>query len=206
MKIAQKYAVLICLVISFIFMLIATLVYPGGSIIDKNSVGFRWSENFFSNLFAATAINGSVNTSRIWAIIGIAFHSIGYGIFFINTSKKMPINQAAKVLKFTGISNILFSFLIATALHDLMIIVSSTLFLLGLFYITIFTIKSKHNILKFSCIICMLIYYFTLYLYGLGNWGLLAIMQKVSFISSMLLVVGLEYFSRKEHFQPINNA
>ena len=54
----RKYSVLICLVISVILMVIATLLYPGGSLLDKNSTGFDWSKNFFSNLFAAKAING----------------------------------------------------------------------------------------------------------------------------------------------------
>ena len=80
----KKYSVLICLVISVIFIIIATLVYPGGSLLDKNSIGFDWSKNFLSNLFAPKALNGSENPGRIWALIGMAFHSVGYGIFFIN--------------------------------------------------------------------------------------------------------------------------
>jgi hypothetical protein len=199
----KKYSVLICLVISVILMVIATLVYPGGSLLDKNSTGFDWSRNFFSNLFVAKAINGSENTSRIWALIGIAFHSIGYGIFFINMSKKISIKQASIVLKLIGAVNILFTFLIATPLHDIMVIISSTLFMLGLFYITVFILKTKLHLLKFFCIICLLTFYFTLFLYGWGNWGLLAIMQKVSFLSSMLLVLGLEYFTKQEDFLKI---
>lgn len=44
---------------------IATLVYPGGSLLDKNSKGFDWSKNFISNLFATKAINGLENPARI---------------------------------------------------------------------------------------------------------------------------------------------
>jgi uncharacterized membrane protein len=40
-------------------------------------------------------------------------------------------------------------------------------------------------------------------LYGSGNWGFLAIMQKAAFISSMLLVLGLEYFTKPEDFRQI---
>ena len=58
MQIIKKYSVLICVVISVILMVIATSVYPGGSFLDKNSTGFDWSKNFFSNLFAEKAING----------------------------------------------------------------------------------------------------------------------------------------------------
>jgi len=197
----KKYSVLICLAISVILMVIATLVYPGGSFHDTNSIGFDWSKNFISNLFSAKAVNGLENTSRIWALIGLVFHSLAYGIFFINMSKKMPERQAVIVLKIIGISNILFTFLIATSLHDIMVPLSSTLFLIGLFYITYFILKTKLHLFKFACIICLLTFYYTLYLYGSGDLGILAIMQKVSFISSMLLVVGLEYFTKMEDFK-----
>ena len=87
-QMVKKYSVLICMVISVILMVIATLVYPGGSLLDKNSIGFDWSKNYLSNLFATKAINGSENPGWIWALIGMAFYSVGYGIFFINMSKK----------------------------------------------------------------------------------------------------------------------
>lgn len=201
MQMIKKYSVLICLVISVGLIVIATLVYPGGSLLDKNSAGFQWSKNFISNLFAAKAINGLENTSRIWAIIGMAFNSVGYGLFFKHMSKKITARHPATVLKLVGAANILFSFLIVTPLHDQMVILSSTLFLLGLFYITVFILKTKLHLFKFCCIICLLIFYYTLYLYGTGDWGFLAIMQKVVFICSMLLVLGLEYFTRQEDFE-----
>jgi len=200
----KKYSVLICIVISVILLVIATLVYPGGSLLDKNSTGFDWSKNFISNLFAAKAINGAENTSRIWGIIGMAFHAVGYGVFFINTSKKIPAKHAAIILKYIGAVNIVFTFLIATPLHDIMVTISSTLSLIGLFYITVFILMTRLHLLKFSCIVCLLTFYYTLYLFGSGNWSLLAIMQKVSFICSMLLVLGIEYFTKQENFKKIN--
>lgn len=207
----RKYSVLLCVVITFGFLLIATLLYPGGSILDKNSVGFNWSKNFFSNLFLPKALNGAVNPSRIWALIGMVFNSIGYGIFFIHTARKIPHQHTNLVLKIVGVANMLFTFLIATPLHDVMVTVSSTLTMLGLFYITVFILRTKLHWLKFSCIVGLLIFYFTLYLYGAGNWGLLAVMQKVSSICFMLLVLAIEYFTTSEDFQqkiesPISNC
>ncbi|MBK9962919.1 MAG: hypothetical protein IPP06_16810 [Saprospiraceae bacterium] len=201
----KKYSVLICLVISVIFIIIATLVYPGGSLLDKNSIGFDWSKNFISNLFATKAINGSENPGRIWALIGMAFHSVGYGIFFINMSKKIPSRQWANILKFIGATNMLLIFLIATPLHDLGTI-SIILTLLGLFTITVFILKSKLHLLKFCCIICLLTFYCFFSLFGFGYLGLAVIMQKVYIISSMLLVLGLEYFTKYEDFIQIKSG
>ena len=196
----KKYSVLICVVTSVILIVIATLAYPGGSSLDKNSIGFDWSKNFLSNLFATKAINGSENPGWIWALVGMAFHSVGYGLFFINMSKKISSRQWANILKFIGATNIIFIFLIATPLHDLGVI-SIVLTLIGLFTITVFILKSKLHLLKFCCIICLLTYYCFFSLFGLGYLGLSVIMQKVYIISSMLLVLGLEYFTNYEDFK-----
>ncbi len=197
----QKYSVLICIIISVLFLVIATLLYPGGSILDENSVGFDWSKNFFSNLFLAKALNGTENPSRIWALIGMVFNSIGYGLFFIHTSRKIPHKHTALVLISIGVVNMIFTFLIATPLHDIMVTVSSTLTMIGLFYITVFILKTKIHWLTLFCILSLLIFYSTLYLYGAGNWGLLAVMQKVTFLCFMLLVLTIEYFTKEEDFQ-----
>jgi hypothetical protein len=198
-QMVKKYSVLICMVISVILLAIAILVYPGGSLLDKNSIGFGWSKNFISNLFETKAINGSENPGWIWALIGMAFHSVGYGIFFINMSKKIPSIKSAKILKFIGVTNIIFIFLIATPLHDLGTI-SIILTLLGLFTITVFILKSKLHFFKFSSIICLLTFYCFFFFFGFGYLGLAMILQKVYNISSMLLVLGLEYFTKYEDF------
>lgn len=197
----KKYAVLVCILFSVSLLLIATILYPGGSIADKDAIGFCWTKNFISNLFAAKAINGVDNPSQFWAITGMVFHSLGYGIFFVNMSKKITHPHSSSVLKIIGFANVFFSALIATPWHDVMVTLSSTLFLMGLFYITVFIFKTKLHVFKLACIVCLLLFYYTLFLYGSGNWGLLAIMQKVATISSMGLVIALEYFTRREDFE-----
>lgn len=197
----RKYLVLLFIILSVVFLMIATMLYPGGEILDKNTVGFIWSKNFFSNLFLDTALNGSQNPARIWALVGMIFNSLAYGLFFVNTSRKIPQKHTERVLKSLGIVNMLFTFLIATPLHDLMVTVSSTLTMLGLFYITVFTFKTKLHWLKIFCVVSMFLFYFTLFLYGSGDWGLLAIMQKVSFFCFMLLVLSIEYFTSAGDFR-----
>lgn len=202
MKMIKNYFVLISLAISVILIVLASFFYPGGSLPDKNSVGFDWSKNFISNLFDSKAINGSENPGRIWATIGMAFHSVGYGIFFINMSKKISLSQWAKSLKFIGAANILFIFLIATPLHDVGVI-SIVLTLFGLFTVTVFILKSELHFLKYCCIICLLPYYVFFFVFGFGYMDLAVIMQKVYIISSILLVLVLEHFTKPEDFKQI---
>jgi membrane-associated HD superfamily phosphohydrolase len=202
-QVIKRHLVLISLILSVILIVIAALLYPGGSLLDEHSRGFEWSKNFFSNLFAPKAINGAENPGRIWAVAGMVFHSIGYGFFFINMSKKIPLRAWAKILKGIGIANIVLIFLIATPLHDLGVL-SIVLTLFGLFTITVFILKSKLHLLKFCCIICLLMYYIFFSFFGLGYLGLAVIMQKVYILSSMLVVLGLEYFTKQEDFKQIN--
>jgi hypothetical protein len=192
------------MIISVLLIVIAAVSYPGGSLLDKNSVGFGWSKNFISNLFETKAINGSENPGRIWAIIGMAFQSVGYGVFFINMSKKFFFNAWGNVLKYIGFANILFIFLIATPYRDVGTI-SIVLTLFGLFIITFFVLKSKLHLLKFCCIICLLTYYCFFFLYGFSYLKLAFIMQKVYSISSILLVLGLEYFTKHDDFANIKS-
>ena len=196
----KKYAVLLSLAIASILILIATLQYAGGTIQDKNTIGFDWSRNFFSNLFQENSLNGLPNLGRIWAIFGMIFYSLGNGVFFIKMSAKISDKQATLVLKIVGYSEILFNFLIATPLHDSMVAITSTLTLLGLFYITIFSFKTSLHLLKIACVASMLVFYYTLFLYGTGNWGLLPIMQKLTIIGNMLLVISIEHFVHKGDF------
>ena len=138
----KKYSILLGIIISISLLLIATLYYPGGSQFDKTSIGYDWKNNYISNLFSEKAVNGSDNTSRFWAIGGMIFLSASFAIFFIEFSKKIPAKGAAKIIKYFGASAMLFTFLIVTPLHDIMITIASTMTLVSIFYITVFVFKS----------------------------------------------------------------
>ncbi len=199
----KKYSVLIGVVISLTLMIIAISIYPGGSMFDTNSVGFGWTKNFISNLFAPKALNGSENPSRIWAYLGMIFLPLTYALFFLNMSKKIPERNATNILKVAGVVNILFTFLIITPLHDLMLNISITLFWTCMVVITVFILKTRLHLFKFLCVVCLLIFYYSLYLWGTNDWDLLPIVQKVNFINSTLLILGLEYFTKQEDFAHI---
>ena len=199
----KKHSVLIGVVLSLILMIIAISIYPGGSMFDKNSIGFDWTKNFISNLFGAKALNGAENPSRIWAYTGMILLPFSYAIFFINMSKKLPEKNVANILKYGGAANILFMFLIVTPLHDLMLNVSITLFWTCFGFITGFILRSRLHLFKFLCVVCLLIFYYSIFLWATNDWDLLPTMQKVNFINSTLLILGLEHFTKQEDFAHI---
>ncbi len=200
----KKYLILTGIIISISLLSIATLYYPGGSQSDENSIGYDWKNNYVSNLFGEKAVNGSDNAARFWAVTGMFFLSISFAIFFIEFSKKIPAKGAAKVIKYCGAGCMLFTFLIATPLHDIMVTISGTMFLIGLFYITVFIFKSRLHLFKFLCTVCLLVFYFTLYIYGSVDFrAFLPIMQKIIFVITIILILGLAFFTKKEDFQHI---
>jgi hypothetical protein len=151
-------------------------------------------------------MNGSDNPSRIWAGLGMIFLSMSFAVFFIGFSKRIPDRGASRIIKYLGAGGMICTFLIVTPLHDIMVTVASTLFLISIFYITVFVLKSRLHLFKILCISCLLIFYYTLYLYGSGNYNNLPVMQKVTFASVILLVLGLEYFTRKEDFDFVKKS
>ncbi|SDD69190.1 hypothetical protein SAMN05216464_102292 [Mucilaginibacter pineti] len=201
----KKYSVLIGVVISLILIMTAISVYPGGTMFNEYSNGFDWTKNFMSNLFGTRALNGAENPSRIWACLGMIVLPITYAVFFINMAKKIPDKNAATMLKYGGVANVFFTFLTITYLHDIMLIISTTLFWTCLVVITVFILKSRLHLFKFFCIIILSIFYYSVYLWGISDWSLLPIMQKVNFASSTLLILGLEYFTNQEDFAHIKS-
>lgn len=199
----RKYAVLGGVIISSLLMVTAISVYPGGSIFDHSSVGFSLTSNFISNLFEPTALNGAENTSRIWACSGMILLPVSYAIFFIHMSKKIPDRNAGYILTYAGLANILFTFLIVTPLHDLMLNISITLFWTDIFIITVFIFKTKLHLFKFLCVTCLLIFYYSIYSWATNDWAILPLLQKMNFINSTLLILGLEYFTKQVDFAHI---
>jgi hypothetical protein len=203
LKMIKKHSVLIGISISFIFLFIAISIYPGGTYQDKNAAGFDWTKNYISNLFEENALNGSHNVSRIWAFFGMFFYSFSCAIFFINMSNKIPEKVFKNIIKYAGILITPLTFLIITPLHDLMLNISSFLFWNCISAITVFIFMTKLHFFKIYNIICILIFFYAVYIHSSSNWDFLPIVQKINIISSLFLMLGLEYFTKKEDFAHI---
>jgi len=200
----KKYAVLIGVVIGLILMGVAIGLYPGGTMYDETTVGFSWRQNFISNLFGARALNGAENPAMIWAYAGMLLFPCCYALFFVHMAGKIPVKNAGIILKFLGLTNVIFTFLTVTRYHDLMLVISTSLFWTGIVIITVFILKTRLRLFKLLCIICLLLFYYGVYLWATSNWDLLPTIQKVNFVSSTLLILGLEYFTKAEDFEMVH--
>lgn len=200
----KKHAILIGFTISILLLVIATMYYPGGSHFDKTSIGYSWKHNFISNLFGEKSVNDAPNTARFWAVAGMFFFSMSCSLFFIEFSKRIPIKSASHVIRYFGISGMLFTFLIATPLHDIMSTIASTIFLLSMFYISVFVFKSGLHLFKLLCTAYLIMFYGTLFIFGFGYFiEYLPVIQKILFAMSFIVVLLLHYFTKAADFEHI---
>lgn len=201
----KDYSIFILLVIGTGLLILATWYYPGGSAGNENSEGYIWMENYISNLLNPIAVNGENNGARPWAMAGVLCLSIGFGIFFIQFSKRVRIRSAALVIKYVGISATSFAILtIFPSLHDVMVTLSSILTLLVFFYITIIVLKSKLPFFKFISVIFLLTFYLGAYMYFTRTYlEYMPLAQKVIYLVKIIWVLALMYFTRLEDFKHI---
>lgn len=200
----RKYAVITGIIISSLLLLVSSLKYPGGSQYDKFTNGFDWKHNYICNLFDEFAVNGDYNASRYWAVAGTFFICASFAFFFVQFSKKLVSRTAASIIKYCGVSAIIAAFLIVTPYHNAMIVLSSTLALISMFYITYYVFKSDLKYFKLLSIICLLISYFCNYIYYTKHYlEFLPIVQKMALGITVVWMLGLEYFTTLEDFENI---
>ncbi|PZF72466.1 hypothetical protein [Taibaiella soli] len=194
---SRKYSIAGTTMLAVLLLIIAMAVYPGGERDNAHSVGFDWTKNYISNLFPAKAINGASNTSRPFAIAGMFFISLSFGIFFYNFSKKINSKHARLVIRYGGIAAALFEFFAVTPYHDLMLTIADVFLLLSVFYITVFLFKARLVLLGLLCCLFLACMYTLTYIYFSGSlWNILPVIQKVQIVLGIIWMLSLEYFTR----------
>lgn len=77
---------------------IATLFYPGGSQVDKNSIGFSWTNNYWCNLLNENAINGQRNAARPIAVTAMLVLCLTLSFFWLAFPLHLNINKRWKLI------------------------------------------------------------------------------------------------------------
>lgn len=200
----KKYFTLIGIITSLVLFFISTVYYPGGSQHDKNEDGFYWKHNYISNLFGEKAVNGFENLARPWAIGAMFFLSISVAVFFIQFSKRISNRISSNIIRYFGVGAMICAFLTVTPYHDLMVALAITMALLSMFYITVFVFKSRFIFFKILSVVCLLSFYSSNLIYYTSTYlEILPIMQKFTFLVTIIWVLGLEYFTDKKDFEAI---
>ncbi len=108
------------ILIFVIFYIIAAGLYPGGSQIDENSVGFSWINNYWCNLLDEYAINGAQNHAKPVAVFAMLILCISLSVFWFLFPKYVYSQTKLKgIIQISGIVAMTIAFLLITDFnHD----------------------------------------------------------------------------------------
>lgn len=102
-------------------------LYPGGSQVDKNSIGFSWVNNYWCNLLNDVSINGKPNTAKPVAIFGMVILCLSLAFFWLLFPRLINLNKKLRLaIQVSGILAMIIAFLLFTNInHDLVINLSA---------------------------------------------------------------------------------
>ncbi len=115
-------------VIFLLLYIIATLLYPGGSQVDKNSIGFSWINNYWCNLLNENGINGQFNPAKPVALTGMFILCLTLTFFWFIFPKQINVDKFLKlIIQISGALAMTVAFFLFTSInHDIIINLAST--------------------------------------------------------------------------------
>lgn len=110
-------------ILLFIFLyFIATLFYPGGSQLDKNSNGFSWAQNYWCNLLNENAINTQPNPARPIAMSAMFILCVSLLIFWYIFPRQIDISKSLKLtIQVSGFASMAIGIFLFSGLHDIIV-------------------------------------------------------------------------------------
>jgi hypothetical protein len=178
-------------IVAFICLyLIAAHLYPGGSLIDRSSEGFDWSNNYWCNLYYTYAINGELNPSRKFAILGMCILCVSLLFFFFEFPLFFSLGKVwRKIIPFSGLSSMLCAVFIYTDYHDILSVLACSFGSLSLTGMFIGLKKRKMKNFVRTGIFCVVLIALNAYIYfSQESIFILPILQKVTFAAVLLWI------------------
>jgi hypothetical protein len=165
-------------IIFIMLYFIATLYYPGGSQVDKNSIGFSWINNYWCNLLNENAMNGQRNPAKPIAMAAMFILCFSLSVFWILFPQHVKIGKNGKlVISIAGTLSMLVAFFLFTNInHDLITDVASFLGLIATIGTFIGLYKTK---------------WIGLFVFGLLNILLVAVNNYVYFTKGLIIYLPL---------------
>ncbi|MGB5243908.1 MAG: hypothetical protein WBN50_09850 [Lutimonas sp.] len=171
----------------------AANLYPGGSQLDSNSLGFDWMNNYWCNLMNENGMNGLENPARPFAILALIILCSSLALFFLQFAKYFMEKGIWKsIIQILGTLSMISSVLIFSKYHDIMTTISSILGVLVVVGIIRTIYKSNLTVFKISGIVCIILLGINNLIYYSGNYiEYLPLIQKITFGMVLIWIVGL---------------
>ncbi len=188
--------------IFIVLYVVAAFLYPGGSQVDKNSVGFSWINNYWCNLLNENAINGQPNPAKPVAITGMFVLCLSLSFFWFILPKQIIVSKNLKLtIQVSGILAMTVSFLLFTALnHDLVTNLAASFGAIATIGTIIGLYKNKLLALfAFGLLNILLVAVNNYVYYSKGLIVYLPVIQKISFASFLIWVccINLHLYRRQ---------
>jgi len=183
-----------------ILYVIAALLYPGGSGIDKTAIGYSWTDNYWCNLLSEKAINGRTNIARPVAIAAMLILCLSLSTFWILFPALTQLKKYHRLLiQVAGTVCMLSSVLLLTSIdHDIAINTSSAFGLIAIIGTLIALYQLKWKRLFVIGLFDLLLVALNNYLYHSNEMTYLPIVQKFSFLSFLVwfCLIDLELYRK----------
>jgi hypothetical protein len=171
------------ILVSFTCLVAAALGYPGG---------YDWFNQSTSSLFQPSARNGSHNTSRLLAAVAVLIFCSSVAIIFSTIAKRGPSRFHRKTIQIAGIGSMVYTALVITPMHDILLGVALFFFVTALVTIFHWLYLDRRFQMLAAGIACLALTVgnATMY-YGEVLYGFLPIVQKVSIVLWICWLLGL---------------
>ncbi|RIV45680.1 hypothetical protein D2V05_06140 [Flagellimonas pelagia] len=173
----------------------SSFLYPGGSQVNLESVGFDWVNNYWCNLMNERAMNNMINPARPFAIAAMFVLCLSLMLFFIQFAGNFTKNPIWKIIILIfGILSMVSAFLMFTEFHDLMTTLSSIFGVLVVLGIIWEIYQSNMTNYKIGGIICIALLGLNNYIYYSQQFILfLPLLQKLTFALVLGWIIGLNF-------------
>lgn len=189
---------------------IAAELYPGGSHLFPNKIGFDWSNNYWCHLTSGNSLLGPKNPGQPYALTGMVILGISLAFFFLQFPHYFKTQAPWKyIIPISGVTGAFFSMFVMTDYHDLMAVMAALFG--GLSIVGIFFGLKTYRLFYFIWlgVFCVFLIALNGYIYFSEtaiDW--LPIIQKITFAAILVWLVLLnskfgaqkKLVSRKENF------
>lgn len=185
-------------IILFVLLYItATLLYPGGSDIDRNAKGFNWLHNYWCELMAPRSQNGLPNTARSVAIFAMCMLAASLALIWYYVPLHLPLGKPLqKLISWSGILSMIMLFFLFTNDHDNVINIAALLGFTAMLLTSAGLYRKKMFFLFALGVICFLLGLLNAWLYYSGQRYYLPIVQKITFMLFLVWFILLRLRSR----------
>jgi len=187
---------------------VSALYYPGGSQVDKNSVGFSWLNNYWCNLLNEKAINGQSNTAQPIALTAMFILCATLTLFWVQFPKYTSINKAYKLtIQISGALAMLIGILLFTKYdHDLITNLASVFGLIATTGTFIGLFKNRWTMLFcFGLLNILLVVINNILYYNKDLIFYLPIFQKITFMTFLIWIclISFKIYRLTKEKQPL---